>query len=98
MDVHIPKQLNNGTNGQHKNLQTGPSNGGPTMKGNIGPTRANVIDKNAVSKNQKDLFSRMAEEFDIDNVIPERKEQASHQIESSMHSFDLSIKNEELDM
>ena len=45
---------------------------GPTMKGNIGPNIKKTPDE--MSLNQKNLFDKMAEEFDIDNVIP-RNEQ-----------------------
>jgi hypothetical protein len=45
---------------------------------------------------QKELFQKMAEEFDIDNVIPkiDQKDKASENDEaSSMKSFELSAKN-----
>ena len=38
------------------------------MKGNIGPAIKKPDED--LSINQKELFQKMAEEFDIDNVIP----------------------------
>lgn len=46
-DIQIPKPLNNNTgNGQYKSMGPITSNGmrGPTMKGNIGPTKNVLID------------------------------------------------------
>lgn len=41
------------------------------MKGNIGPSKKNTyIDPDDVDKRQKRIFQKLAEEFDIDNVIP----------------------------
>ena len=41
------------------------------MKGNIGPTIKNTyIDAENLSTNQKAILDRMAEELDIDRIIP----------------------------
>lgn len=41
------------------------------MKGNIGPTIKNTyIDPDNLPRNQKEILQRMADEFDIDKVIP----------------------------
>jgi hypothetical protein len=41
------------------------------MKGNIGPVkRGSYIDGEELDQRQKHIFKKMAEEFDIDNVIP----------------------------
>lgn len=70
----------------------GSSNAGPTMKGNIGPQ----VKKNETTQNQN---SKLAEEYDIDNIIPkdEQKNEVSQNFEpdDSMQSFDMSIKNME---
>lgn len=72
--------------------------GAPTLMGNIGPTKnkyLNPVAQMDLDHKQKKLFSKMAEEFDIDNVIP--KAQQKKEItegagaEPSLHSFDLSI-------
>jgi hypothetical protein len=39
------------------------------MKGNIGPSIKNIDANNLPNEKQK-AFSRLAEEFDIDNIIP----------------------------
>ena len=47
--------------------------GAPTLMGNIGPTKnkyLNPVAQRDLDHAQKKLFSKMAEEFDIDNVIP----------------------------
>lgn len=50
----------------------GNGSGAPTMKGNIGPVKKNAfIDGDEVDQRQKYIFKKMAEEFDIDNVIPQ---------------------------
>jgi len=46
-----------------------PVAGGPKMKGNIGPSIKN-IDTNALPNDRLKAFSKLAEEFDIDNIIP----------------------------
>ena len=41
------------------------------MKGNIGPSKKNTyIDPDEVDNHQKRIWRKLAEEFDIDNVIP----------------------------
>ncbi len=75
----------------------GSNNGGPTMKGNIGP----AIKKNDTLSKDNKKIQKLAEEFDIDNVIPkdEQKNEVSQNFEpnDSMHSFELSIKNYDID-
>jgi hypothetical protein len=45
--------------------------GAPRMKGNIGPSKKNTyIDPDEVDIIQKRIWRKLAEEFDIDNVIP----------------------------
>lgn len=52
--------------------------GMPSMKGNIGPTsKFNMANmKKNYQMQQKELFSKMAEEFAIDKVIPDSNNQA----------------------
>lgn len=45
----------------------------PAMKGNIGPTQNKNMEATGYTNMQKKLFSKMAEEFDIDKVIPREK-------------------------
>lgn len=70
------------------------------MKGNIGPSIKN-IDTNALPNDRLKAFSKLAEEFDIDNIIPkdyQKKDQsAGLERRDSAQSFDLSIKNYEMD-
>ena len=54
--------------------------GAPTLMGNIGPTKNKYLNPVAQMdldhkqrEERKKLFSEMAEEFDIDNVIPEAR-------------------------
>jgi hypothetical protein len=75
--------------------------GAPTLMGNIGPTKnkyLNPVAQMDLDHKQKKLFSRMAEEFDIDNVIPEaqQKKEITKDAadEHSVGSFDLSINYE----
>jgi uncharacterized protein YozE (UPF0346 family) len=72
--------------------------GGPTMKGNIFPTSKSGID---IGSKEKENLNKLAEELFIDNVIPkeDQKNEVSQNFEpdNSMVSFDLSIKNYEID-
>lgn len=71
------------------------------MKGNIGPSMKKNVNVDDATANQKKIFSKMAEEFDIDNVIPKNEQKNSvpkdFEPNSSMQSFDLSIKNYEIE-
>lgn len=51
----------------------GGINGGPTMKGNIGPSMKKNLNINDATASDKKNFSKMALEFDIDNVIPKNE-------------------------
>ena len=70
------------------------------MKGNIGPSIKNIDANNLPNEKQK-AFSRLAEEFDIDNIIPKdfQKKGPSADVEPrhSDNSFDLSMRNYELE-
>ena len=70
------------------------------MKGNIGPA-TKTIDTDGLPNDRLKAFSRLAEEFDIDNIIPkdyQTKDQAAgFDPRDSARSFDLSIKNYDLD-
>jgi hypothetical protein len=69
------------------------------MKGNIGPTNKSQFVDPLKGNAQKQLFQKMAEEFDIDNVIPkiDQKDKASEINDaSSMKSFELSGRNYDL--
>lgn len=55
--------------------------GAPTLMGNIGPTKnkyLNPVAQMDLDHKQKKLFSKMAEEFDIDNVIPKAQQKKEH--------------------
>lgn len=70
------------------------------MKGNIGPTQKNAVESSNYDNNQRKIFSKIAEEFDIDKVIPKnlQKLKISHEdIAYSEGSFNLSIKNEDIE-
>ena len=71
------------------------------MKGNIGPSMKKNVHVDDASATQKKIFSKMAEDFDIDNVIPKNEQKNSipkdFEPNNSMQSFDLSIKNYELE-
>lgn len=74
--------------------------GMPLMKGNIGPTSKHIIvnDTNYSSQNRQ-LFNKMAEEFDIDKVIPNARKTGNASFEDigySDGSFRLSINNDEI--
>jgi hypothetical protein len=45
----------------------------PEMKGNIGPTQKSTVENNNYTNQQKRLFASMADEFDIDKVIPKNQ-------------------------
>ena len=102
-DIQVPKKIvpQNAKGGDQFNnlkaVRNNGTNGGPTMKGNIGPTIKKTVDDDY----QKNLFSKLGEEFDIDKVIPknEQKKQCPKDFEPnvSMQSFDLSIKNYEME-
>lgn len=47
------------------------------MKGNIGPSMKKNVHVDDATNNQKKIFSKMAEEFDIDNVIPKNEQKNS---------------------
>jgi hypothetical protein len=75
--------------------------GFPSMKGNIGPTsKLNFEKDNSYHAQQKQLFSKMADEFAIDKIIPDHKNQKNLTKEgnnrNSAGSFNLSIDNEEI--
>ena len=95
--THLGKPLEKSKNFGEK-LDSGKM---PAMKGNIGPTQNKVPESLLGYTNmQKKLFSKMAEEFDIDKVIPknQQKLKASHDdIAYSDGSFKLSIKNEDIE-
>ena len=71
------------------------------MKGNIGPTKKLAIDSTSSYANQqKKLFSKMAEEFDIDKVIPRAQQNIKTQQEDIAYSdgsFNLSINNDDIE-
>jgi len=108
-EIKVPSKINTANLGQkneeYNKLQSIPNsggvNGGPTMKGNIGPSMKKNVNVDDVTAIQKKIFSKMAEEFDIDNVIPKNEQKNSvpkdFEPNSSMQSFDLSIKNYEIE-
>lgn len=66
------------------------------MKGNIGPSKKNTyIDPDEVDNHQKRIWRKLAEEFDIDNVIPVAKQRVQpspmgkQTNNHSMQSFEL---------
>lgn len=72
--------------------------GAPTLMGNIGPNKnkyLNPVSQMDLDHKQKKLFSKMAEEFDIDKVIPKahQKNEITNDMDDrqSINSFDLSI-------
>lgn len=71
------------------------------MKGNIGPTKKLAIDSTGTFANQqKKLFSKMADEFDIDKVIPRAQQTTKTKQENiaySEGSFNLSINNDDIE-
>jgi hypothetical protein len=78
--VDIPRHNNGYANSNRKpnleihnnNEASGNGAGAPKMKGNIGPVkRGSYIDGEELDQRQKHIFKKMAEEFDIDNVIPQ---------------------------
>ena len=82
--LHLPKKVDTKANGNgngYKSVTAQNNEGvsGPTMKGNIGPTNKANLMVDVHNNMQRNLFSQMAEEFDIDNVIPkvDQKEKAS---------------------
>ena len=94
--THLGKPLEKSKNFGEK-LESGKL---PAMKGNIGPTQSKNVEATGYTNMQKKLFSKMAEEFDIDKVIPKslQKVKASHEdIAYSEGSFNLSIKNEDIE-
>jgi hypothetical protein len=94
--THLGKPLEKSKNFGEK-LESGKL---PAMKGNIGPTQNKNVEATGYTNMQKKLFSKMAEEFDIDKVIPKnlQKVKASHEdIAYSEGSFNLSIKNEDIE-
>ena len=98
--IDIPRHLNgNGNNGQYKNITTKPNgNGGPTMKGNIGPTLGKTLIDGDISNHQKMIFEKMAEEFDIDKVIPKSHQMAAApDKDASERSFELSVDKFEME-
>jgi hypothetical protein len=74
--------------------------GMPTMKGNIGPSSKFIIDQNNdYSQQQKQLFSRMADEFAIDKVIPNRDHVSmgeNEEINYSNRSWKLSLHKDDV--
>ena len=70
------------------------------MKGNIGPTKKSQFLSSEMEHNKKKLFSRIAEEFDIDRIIPDNKNLPMQQPQNnaSERSFNLSDqKDDEID-
>lgn len=74
-------------------LQRENDGGMPTMKGNIGPTSKFITDNKDFASQQKNLFSKMAEDFAIDKIIPDRelKNKSNEDIGYSNGSFNLSL-------
>lgn len=71
------------------------------MKGNIGPAKKNAyVEGDEVDQIKKRIFRNMAEEFDIDNVIPQAEQIAVTPdlkgINKSNQSFDLSMEEYEM--
>jgi hypothetical protein len=107
--VEIPRHTNAGYQNSNrkpqvetnKNTETnGISSGAPKMKGNIGPAKKQAyIDGEEVDQRQKHILRKMAEEFDIDNVIPQAEQMAvTPDIPAikSEKSFDLSMEDYEI--
>ena len=66
------------------------------MKGNIGPSKKLNLDAGTTSQ-QKELFSMMADEFDIEKVIPkDTHAKGDVVVQKSEGEFNLSINNDEL--
>ena len=66
------------------------------MKGNIGPSKKLTFDAGTTSQ-QKQLFSMMADEFDIEKVIPKDNQAKGDVVDQkSEGEFHLSINNDEL--
>lgn len=99
-DINISKKVLNINDQAEFNLTTmkNQTGVGPTMKGNIGQS---IKKGEEISLNQKNLFNKMAEEFDIDNVIPKNEQKKTipkdFLPDQSMQSFDLSIKDYDMD-
>lgn len=91
-DFRIPKNINTSMKKEVMNvpsLNNGINDGGPTMKGNIGSVKK-VARQTQQTNLQSNFSKRLAEEFDIDNVIPksDQKDQVSDGNEiDSMASF-----------
>jgi len=90
-DISVPRIIKKHDSSTKPPGATTIINGGPTMKGNIGPTIKNV---DTMTGETKKLFSKLAEAFDIDKVInkEDRKNEVSFNIDhdASVKSFDLS--------
>ena len=95
-DFRIPKTINTSAKKEVMNVSNlnGVTDGGPTMKGNIGAVK---MMQNSVSNGfHKNNFSlRLAEELDIDNVIPKDDQKDQVSVDKgdidSMASFQLSL-------
>lgn len=82
---------------------TTQTKGGPSLKGNIGPAKKGGFN-GGLDTRQKKLFSKMADEFDIDKVIPKGDQitrlnaEAKHDdLNQSNGSFNLSVQIEDVD-
>lgn len=92
-DFRIPKTINTSAKKEIINVQNqnGIAEGGPTMKGNIGAVKKM---QNSMGNGfpQNNFSKRLAEELDIDNVIPKDDQKDSASIDrgndlDSMASF-----------
>lgn len=79
--VDIPRHSNGYNNSNKKDFQSvklqknlskaGNGVNAPKMMGNIGFTKKNAyVDPDEIDNDKKHIFRKLAEEFDIDNVIP----------------------------
>jgi hypothetical protein len=103
-DTKIPKRLNDvNRSGPFQIETTTQTKGGPSLKGNIGPAKKGGFN-GGLDTRQKKLFSKMADEFDIDKVIPKGDQitrlnaEAKHDdLNQSNGSFNLSVQIEDVD-
>ena len=97
-DLKMPRSLKKGLKEPSAIGNPLTKDGAPTLMGNIGPTKNKYLDPVSqmdLDHKQRRLFSKMAEEFDIDNVIPKAKQKQDiadgPEAEHSLGSFDLSL-------
>ena len=97
-DLKMPRSLKKGLKEPSAIGNPLTKDGAPTLMGNIGPTKNKYLDPVSqmdLDHKQRRLFSKMAEEFDIDNVIPKAKQKQNiadgPEAEHSLGSFDLSL-------